>query len=215
MYSSSIKLDGYDLQNVPTSTGRADMLIRVMKNALYLPDKYNSKIGFLLFPNQKFLSELAQDLQIEDIKHKGFLISSKSQFFTNNPFKITSEHKLLQALYDSFLHPLEKSQDSLFSRKYLMNFHECISSLVEQGIPVYILHEEGSLIKNFDQLHNSEHERICIIVGDQVGFSDIDLEALPKKIIPLSLGKTSFLGSTTVTLIKWMIWFTQNTMHKP
>ena len=75
------------------------MLIRVMKNALYLPEEYNPEIGFLLFPNQQFLVELQQELQIDTLEDKGFLISSKSNYFhPNHSYKTVSEHELLQAL---------------------------------------------------------------------------------------------------------------------
>ncbi|MHA1111011.1 MAG: hypothetical protein ACTSRE_07900 [Promethearchaeota archaeon] len=215
MYSSSIKFEGYDLQNVPTSTGRADMLIRVMKNALYLPNEYNSEMGFLLFPNHQFLLELQKELQIEYVEEKGFLISSKSNFFAKDPHIKVSEHELLQALYNSFEQLAKPSKDSLFEKCFRLNFYECISSFVEQGIPIYFLNEEGTPIDTMDLFQNSEQEKICFVVGDQLGFSDIDLEALPKEITSISLGKTSFLGSTTISLIKWMIWLNQNTMHKP
>ena len=214
LYSSTIKFKGYDFQNVPTSTGRADMLIRVMKNALYLPDQYNSEIGFFLFPNQQFLLELQQELQINTLEEKGFLISAKSNYFANNSYKTVSEHELLQVLYNSFLHVTAPTKDSLFDKCYRSNFHKSISSLIELGFPVYFLNEEGTHVGKKDLFQNSEHGKICFVLGDQIGFSDIDQEALPKDITPISLGKTSFLGSTTITLIKWMIWLKQNNMHK-
>ncbi len=218
MYSSSIKFEGYDLENVPTSTGRADMLIRVIKNALYLPDDYNPEIGFLLFPNQQFLLEVQQKLQVDAIHERGFLISASSGYFAKNPPTTASEHELLQAFYNSFEQLSQPSKDSMFDKCIKLNFYECIFSFVEQEIPVYILNEEGMPIENVDLFHNTQQDRrcdkICLIVGDQIGFLDIDLEALPKSVIPISLGKTSFLGSTTITLVKWLIWHKQNSTHK-
>lgn len=214
MYSSSIKFDGFDLQNVPTSTGRADMLIRVMKNALYLPDDYSSETGFFLFPNQQFLLELQQKLQVDTLSEKGFLISSRSNYFQKNSHKRVSEHELLLALYNSCINLVEPYEGSLFDKCYPFTFHECISSFLEQGVPVYILQEEGTSIEKLSLFKKSEQEKICFVVGDQIGFSDFDLNALPKEIQPISLGKTPYLGSTTITLIKWIFWHNNNTKKK-
>ncbi|TFG20553.1 MAG: hypothetical protein EU530_03035 [Promethearchaeota archaeon] len=214
MYSSSIKFEGYDLHNVPTSTGRADMLIRVIKNTLYLPDDYNFEIGFLLFPNPQFLLEVQQKLQVDSLNEKGFLISAKSNYFTKNPYTIVSEHELLQALYNSFEQLTNPSKESLFDKYIQLNFYECIFSFVEQGIPVYILSEEGTPLEYLNLFQNAQQDRVCFVVGDQIGFLNVDLEALPKSVFPISLGKTSFLGSTTITLIKWIIWHKQNSTHK-
>jgi tRNA pseudouridine-54 N-methylase len=92
-----------------------------------------------------------------------------------------------------------------------LTFYECVSSFLEQGVPVYVLQEEGISFEKSDLFQKFEQKRICFVIGDQIGFSNIDLEKLPEGIQHISLGKTSFLGSTTITLIKWILWHNQNT----
>jgi tRNA pseudouridine-54 N-methylase len=203
LFSSTLKLLGYDLQNVPTSTGRADMIIRVIKNALYLPNGYNSEMGVIIFPNRDFLSNLSKKLGNEDYTKKGFLITSKAPYFFKQAFKIASEHELLESFYNSFLNIAE---NTMFYCSTSMNLYESMALFIQWGIPIFYLHEEGELIKNVGLFSKKKYNKMCFLIGDQIGFSEIDLQALPKEMTPISLGKTSYLGSTTVSLIKWIAW---------
>lgn len=212
MHSSTLKFRGVDLQNVPTSTGRADMIIRVMKSALYLVHEYNPDMGLILFPNLTFLSELAEYHHMEKIDTKGFLISFRSPFFRSHPIQLISEHTLLEILYESFSSLFQETTKSLFFKTTPLNFYENIEFLTEQGLKIFLLHEEGDLLDKgvlSSKSVSKKPEKICFVLGDQIGYSDIDLEALPSQIKAVSLGKTSFLGSTTITLIKWLLWHKQ------
>ena len=206
MYSSTIKIKDYDLQNVPTSTGRADVVIRVMKSALFQPEGYNPEIGFLLFPNPALLEDTAHSTELKQLNSKAFLITSESQYFQSESYRDFSEHELLQALYDSFLLLDNDSHNSLFHKQISSDIYECVNLLVEERIPVFLLHENGEVLENFNFLHDLSSEKICVILGDQVGYSDIDTTSFPPDVRHISIGNTSYLGSSTVTLLKWMIW---------
>jgi tRNA pseudouridine-54 N-methylase len=206
MYSSTLKFHGYDLQNVPTSTGRADMVIRVIKNALFLPNEYDSDMAVMLFPNPKFLSELQEHSKLKENPDKGYLISFKSAYFQNHPYEFSSEHVLLSILYSSFQNTQNIHFNSLFSTSCKEDFYEFLWYLEDQGVSVYLLDETGKNIEKGNDFLGNSSKKVCFILGDQVGFSEINRELLPKTIIPISLGKTSHLGSTIITLIKWIIW---------
>jgi tRNA pseudouridine-54 N-methylase len=206
MYSSTIKIENYDLQNVPTSTGRADVVIRVMKSALFCPKGYNPEIGLLLFPNHDLLETLAQSNGNKPIESRAFLISSESPYFQTVSYRDFSEHTLLQALYDSFLDLDNDSHKSLFHRQIPLDMYDCVKLIVKEKIAVFLLVENGKIIQNFDFLHEIPSEKICFILGDQIGYSDIDITLFPQDVKQISIGSTSYLGSSTVNLIKWMIW---------
>jgi len=200
LYSSTVKFKGYDLTNVPTSTGRADMLVRVIRNIIYSKNAFESKMGLVFFPNATFLAEVSEFSGLHD--RNAFLICPQSNYFQKSPFKISSEHELLNCFYESFLHLGDEFSDSLFFRTYSMNFYECIDILIENGIKMYLLHENGRIIRDFDETT----ERMSFLLGDQFGYNDLDLARLSSKVEGISLGATSYLGSSAITLIKWMLW---------
>ena len=200
LYSSTLKLNQIDLQNVPTSTGRADVIIRVMKSILFQPTGYNPEMGLILFPNASFISALA-DYHGDEMHTRGYLISSQSKLFQDESYLNASEHELLQQFYNSLLEKGNETQHSIFHKKITMNIYEYIQLLVDHGVSVYILHENGKLIRNFDNT-----KRTAFILGDQLGFTEVDVTKIHDSINPISLGSTSYLGSTTVSLLKWKIW---------
>lgn len=200
LYSSTIKFRDYDLTNVPTSTGRADMLIRVIRTIMYNKNTYESKMGLIFFPNANLLEELSEFSGGRDIN--SFLVCSRSSYFQNTPFKIPSEHELLTCFYESLMHLNQEYSDSLFYQSYSMNIYECIDTLVNNGVKAYLLHENGRIIKSFDK----SPKKKCFLLGDQLGYNDMDFTRFPSTLEKISLGSTSYLGSSAITLIKWMLW---------
>ncbi len=204
LYSSTLKLEGFDLQNVPTSTGRADVIIRAMKSVCFSPSGYNQDMGLLLFPNPMFLKEVANHHNLPKWDSKGFLVSSKSNLFQDLSFLQASEHMLLKEFYRSWFELDAGLSNSIFHYQFSENLYETVEMLVNFGYSTYLLHEDGKIIKQFD---NSR--RTCFILGDQLGYTHIDSSRFPDSVEPISIGKNSYLSSTTVSLIKWMNWENQ------
>ncbi|MBN2155962.1 MAG: hypothetical protein JW776_07965 [Candidatus Lokiarchaeota archaeon] len=205
-----MRFEGYDLRNVPTSTGRADVIMRVMKSALFNPNGYNSNIAFILFPNSTFLSELSRYLNHPPLNFNGFMISTNSPFFTRISCKNASEHSLLKAFYSSCKNVDSTTQkNTLFDRLVDLNIYECTAFLANNDVDSYLLVEGGTLIKEFNLGIPKVPKKMCFILGDQKGFSHLELEQFSPKIKRISLGTTSYLSSTTITLVKWILWKNQ------
>ncbi|MCP4762075.1 MAG: hypothetical protein GY870_09850 [archaeon] len=227
--SNSIKYKGYDFKNIPTSTGRADVLARIIIAALIEPNYINDSIGVWLFFNDAFFDELFDCLYNnhkiypnEEINGKfqpfSVLITSKSPYFLNQmriKKNFFSEYDILEALYNSFVGLYDNNyNNSIFTSINTDNLIQLSEDLIINGRNCFILEEDAPIDYvdhdiSIKQLISGKSKKIAFFLGDQLGYDDKTqdginklIKSYPQQIKKISVGKNSLLSSSVVLLIK-------------
>lgn len=227
--SSTIKFKSYDLRNIPTSTGRADVLSRFIVTALLKPSprpdslNFHNYAGVQIFFNEEFISELSQHLNdigksdtYRKLENFSVLITPKSPFFVhiNQTGKnFLSEHEILEIFYKSLEEITnDEFKYSLFTEVKFGNINASLTEWVKNGRKIYLLVEEGSfnVMDAEDFYFDCRKEDFVFIIGDQMGdhgISEGELEKQSSNINKISVGKQFQLASTVISLIKYKIKF--------
>lgn len=210
--TSTMNFKGYDLKNVPSTTGRADVIARIIMNALCGPKSLNRDIGIWIFYNKKFLGELheyfiSKGVPCNQPSEFSTLIDINASFFKNNPSQtLLSEQKLLNVLYNSFENINNQNfQKSLFTKVIPLGNTTDIINKMESERKIYVLYEETSLdLLNNQELLSPKQQKFLFFIGDQVGIEKC-FEFGLDKYSRVSLGIESQLASNIVLLIKYLL----------
>ena len=227
--SSTIKFKGYNLKNIPTSTGRADVLSRFIITALLKPSQrldslnFHNYAGVQIFFNEEFTLELSQYLNeigkpdtYKKLEKFSVLITPKSPFFVHiNQIgkKFLSEHEILETFYKSLEEITnDEFKNSLFTEVKFGNFNASLIEWVENGRKIFLLAEEESfnIMDSADFYFDCRKEDFVFIIGDQMGdfgISEGELEKQSNYIDKISVGREFQLASTVISLIKYKIKF--------
>jgi hypothetical protein len=207
--STTIKFEGYDFKNIPTSTGRADVVARFIQAVMCSPKGSNgsdSDMGVWILLNEKFISELNTYYSKKNTPFQPFscLVTSRSLFQGPSLFQglaqseiklesktLLSEIEILKRLYSSFEKPSVNTQNTgMFEPQERFEFAEVVEYLQDQDYSCFILQEnvEFDLLKTRrlrDLPANAttppyKNQKLAFIIGDQLGFLTSDLEELQK-----------------------------------
>lgn len=212
VYLSSIKFKGYDLKNVPSTTGRADVIARILMNALFGPKQLNYDVGVWVLYNKKFLAELRDFFIIKGISYNlpaefSTLIDSNANFFKNNPGQTSfSEQKILHVLYKSFENITNPDfQNSIITSIIPLSATSSLIEKMESERKIFVLFEDTplDLLKNQDLLC-SKQGKFLFFIGDQLGLENI-FELSLEKYKKVSLGFQSQLASNIILLIRYLV----------
>jgi len=227
--SSTIKFKGYDLKNIPTSTGRADVLSRFIITALLKPSQrldslnFHNYAGVQIFFNEEFTLELSQHLNeigksdtYRKLEKFSVVITPKSPFFVNvNRIgkKFLSEHEILEVFYKSLEEITNNDfNNSLFTEVKFGNINASLLEWVKSRRKIYLLVEGESfnIMDSADFYFDGRKEDFVFMIGDQMGdfgISESELEKQSNYINKISVGREFQLASTVISLIKYKIKF--------
>jgi tRNA (pseudouridine54-N1)-methyltransferase len=183
--SETIKLDNYTIKNIPGSTGRLDVISRCILAALLNNDSFDlnvkiwvflDKYGTLIFDPLllNYDSFPKNELKFTDY-FISFLVNKDPSEIINNPFK-----------------SVQKSQMSII---------KAIHQFQKNNYSQFILKEEG---EDFFKIRYELKERrnVLFIIGSQEDdFLDSD-GLLALKIPTISIGRSSYLASSVIKLLK-------------
>ncbi|MHA1729754.1 MAG: hypothetical protein ACTSWY_13650 [Promethearchaeota archaeon] len=191
--SSSIKYKGYNWKNIPVSTGRADVLARVIIAALIKPPlnnnfsennsiQSNNSCGIMIFPNNTFITELSDFLLSKNenkngnkLKQFSVMITLEALFFVkaiSNEKTLFSELEILQALYKSFENINNpKYGNSIFSCICSGDILSSIENMMKKGRICYIFDENADedIFENKINGFKDISHKFVFLIGDQTG----------------------------------------------
>jgi tRNA (pseudouridine54-N1)-methyltransferase len=186
--SNTIKIDKYNIKNIPGSTGRLDVISRCILAALTKTDSFDEDVEIWVF-----------------LDRYGTFIFNPDFFnydnFPKNELRFT----------DYFVYILQKSpnKEKHFNplstlKQSQMGFIEAIRHFQRLNYSLYILQEEGSDF--FTILENIRRQKnMVFILGSQEDEFLTSEELLALKIPTISIGNKSYLASSVIRLLKLLI----------
>jgi tRNA (pseudouridine54-N1)-methyltransferase len=184
--SSTVKIDNFNIKDIPGSSGRLDVISRCILAALFDEER------------------LERDIQIWVFLDKYGTYIFESNALSKDFFPI-SELKLSENFVQLILKITKKntSQSStLNSIAYSkLDFFSALKKLEESKYKIILLNEAGD---NFQDIFSklNKDEKLLFIIGDQTG-EIVNAEQFKDfNHINMSLGYQSYLASTVIRLIK-------------
>jgi tRNA (pseudouridine54-N1)-methyltransferase len=184
--SSTVKIDNFNIKDIPGSSGRLDVISRCILAALFDEER------------------LERDIQIWVFLDKYGTYIFESNTLSKDFFPI-SELKLSENFVQLILKITKKntSQSStLNSIAYSkLDFFSALKKLEESKYKIILLNEAGD---NFQDIFSklNKDEKLLFIIGDQTG-EIVNAEQFKDfNHINMSLGHQSYLASTVIRLIK-------------
>ncbi|MFX0046834.1 MAG: hypothetical protein ACFE8G_01575 [Candidatus Hermodarchaeota archaeon] len=184
--STTVDIDNYTIKDIPSSSGRLDVISRCILSALINDDALEKNIQIHVF-----------------LDNYGTFIFD-SNLFNNEYFP---KNEIL--LTDFFVDLIKKTKKQeknfetpLASVKYSeLDIINAIKNFVEKKYKIYVLNENGIDFKKvFEEL--SSKDNLLFILGDQSGDLVKNEELKKLNLTNLSLGNRSYLASSTIRLIK-------------
>ncbi|MFX0024740.1 MAG: hypothetical protein ACFE9S_20700 [Candidatus Hermodarchaeota archaeon] len=186
--SKTVKLDRYNIKDIPGSSGRLDVMSRCILATLIDNDRFemNSQIWVFLDNYGTFI--FSSDNLIYDEFPKNEILFT--DYFV----------KLIQT--SDILPPPPNPLNSI--KRSNMGIIKAIKHFKRLKYNLYILQEQG---KDFWTILNSikEKENILFLLGSQEDDFLNSVELLELKIPSLSLGNRSYLASSVIRLLKLYI----------
>lgn len=182
--SSTVNLQNYTIKDIPGSSGRLDVISRVILDAILTDNKLEN-----------------------DIEIWVFLDSYGTFVFTSNDFEEESFPKNEIALTDYFVKLILKKQDQLNKnplhkvKSVKSDAFNALKHYFDLNYQIFEMDENG---KDFYSIFNEldQNSNLLFIIGNQNG-EMINLEELINyKIRRISLGIQSYLASSVIRLIK-------------
>lgn len=184
--STTVDIDNYTIKDIPSSSGRLDVISRCILSALINDDALEKNIQIHVF-----------------LDNYGTFIFD-SNLFNNEYFP---KNEIL--LTDFFVDLIKKTKKQeknfetpLASVKYSeLDIISAIKNFVKKKYKIYVLNENGIDFKKvFEEL--SSKDNLLFILGDQSGDLVKNEELKKLNLTNLSLGNRSYLASSTIRLIK-------------
>jgi tRNA (pseudouridine54-N1)-methyltransferase len=178
--SNTVNLNNYNIKDIPGSSGRLDVISRVILAAL--------------FSNH----ELERNTQIWV-----FLDNYGTYIFDSEKISVENFPMTEILLTDHFVKYIQKKENVLLnSVDYLKtDIFQSIDFFHKKKYKTYILNENG---ENFQKhLSNiNQHDNLLFIIGDQSGDLIDSEQLINRNLINISFGKQLYLASSTIRLIK-------------
>ena len=187
--SNTVDLTNYNIKDIPGSSGRLDVISRVILATLmnnYEIEKdiqiwiFLDRYGVLKFDSNKFS---IQSFPTNEIK----LTDKIVQFIRNIEMGIKRNN--------NFSNSIEFLQTDIFFE---------IKRFLRNGYKIFVLKEDGApYLNSFRDL--TVDDKVLFILGDQSGklLESEDLENL--NLIKISIGEQSYLASSVIRLIKLLL----------
>lgn len=186
--SKTVKLDKYNIKDIPGSSGRLDVISRCVLAALIRNDNFDENIQIWIF-----------------LDHFGSFI------FTPDNFMYEEFPKNEILLTDYFIDVIQKN----FNEKQPLNplstlkksnkgIVEAVKHFKKLNYTIYILQEQGKdFFTQFSII--KKQEKIVFIIGSQEDEFLNSEELLELKVSRLSFGDQSYLASSIIRLLKLYI----------
>jgi len=184
--SKTVDIDNYTIKDIPSSSGRLDVISRCIISALINDDVLEKNIQIHVFLEKYgtfiFYSNLFKN---ESFPKNEILLTD---FFVDFIKKTNKQEKYFNNPLDSIIY------------SNLDIFH-AIKNFVKKKYKIYVLNENGMDFKKvFEEL--SPKDNLLFILGDQSGDLLKNKELKKLNLTNLSLGNRSYLASSTIRLIK-------------
>ncbi len=184
--SGTVDIGKYTIKDIPGSSGRLDVISRCILSAL----------------------TIGTDLE-ENIQIWVFLDRYGTFVFDSNLFNDKSFPKNEILLTDFFVEFIKKTnkeekypETPLDSIKYSkLDIFDAIKNFVKKKYKIYVLNENGKDFKKVFEEKNPK-DNLLFILGDQSGDILNNKELKMLNLVDISLGKRSYLASSTIRLIK-------------
>ncbi len=184
--SKTVNIDGYNIKDIPGSSGRLDVISRCILVALMARDNFENDLQIWVF-----------------LDHYGTFIFNPEFFdygsFPKNELLFTDYFvNFIQNYHTNgelSLNPLNSINGSK------LNIIEAIQHFQKLKYNLYILHEDG---QDFLELLSSikEKDNIVFIIGSQEDEFLKSKELRAYKIPTISIGDQSYLASSVIRLLK-------------
>jgi tRNA (pseudouridine54-N1)-methyltransferase len=184
--SSTVKIDNFNIKDIPGSSGRLDVISRCILAALFDSDRLERDIQIWIF-----LDKYGTYIFESNALSKDFFPISElklSENFVELILKTTEQN----SAQSNPLKPVVFSKLDLFS---------ALNKFEESKYKIILLDEEGDNYQDiFSELNKDE--KLLFIIGDQTG-KIVNAEQFKNfNLINMSLGHQSYLASTVIRLIK-------------
>lgn len=187
--STTVDIDNYTIKNIPSSSGRLDVISRCILSALINDDVLEKNVQIYVFLE----------------KYGTFIF--RSNLFNNESFP--KNEILLTDLFVDFIKKTKK-QENYFNTQLDSIIHSnldifhAIKNFVKKKYKIYVLSENGIDFKKvFEEL--SSKDKLLFILGDQSGDLLKNEELKKLNLTNLSLSSRSYLASSTIKIVKMLI----------
>ncbi len=182
--SSSVDISNYSIKDIPGSTGRLDVIARIILAALLDGNSFDKNIQLWIFLD----------------KYGTFVFDSEVLNYGTFP---KNELILTNCFVNLIRKDLNNSKDIAnplaLIKRINSNFFEELKRFRELNYGIYVLREKGEQFSNYlSDLKSKTH--LLFVVGNQTG-DFLNAEEL-SNFTSLSLGSNSYLGSSVIRLIK-------------
>ena len=186
--SKTVKVDNYNIKDIPGSSGRLDVISRCILATLIGNNHFEKDVQIWVF-----------------LDHYGTFIFSSDYFnyktFPKNELLFTDNFVgVIQSLYkkDQSFNPLNTL------KKSNMDILDAIKHFKKLDYNIYILQEQGKdFFTQFSVI--KRQEKIVFIIGSQEDEFLNSEELLTLKVSRLSFGNQSYLASSIIRLLKLYI----------
>ncbi|MFW9820805.1 MAG: hypothetical protein ACFFE5_14440 [Candidatus Thorarchaeota archaeon] len=186
--SKTVKIEKYNIKNIPGSSGRLDVISRCILAALIKNNNFEKNVQIWVFLDRYGTFIFSSD----DFNYKNF---PKNEILFTDYFV-----KVIQSLYieDQLFNPLSAV------KKSDMGIIEAIQHFKKLNYNIFILREQGEdFFKKLSTI--KEQEMNVFILGSQEDEFLNSEELRTLKISSLSFGDQSYLASSIIRLLKLYI----------
>ncbi len=184
--SATVDIGKYTIKDIPGSSGRLDVISRCILSALTTGADLEENIQIWVFLDKYGTFVFDSDLFNDESFPKNEILLT--DFFVEYIKKTKKEEKY--------------PETPLNSVKYSkLDIFNAIKNFVEKKYKVFALNENGKDFKEvFEELNSKDN--LLFIIGDQSGDLLNNKELKKLNLVDISLGKRSYLASSTIRLIK-------------
>ena len=184
--SATVDISKYTIKDIPGSSGRLDVISRCILSALTLNNKLEKDVQIWVFLDKYGTFIFDSDLFNDELFPKNEILLT--DFFVEFIKKTKKGEKLPETPLDS----IKYSKLDIF---------DAIKNFVEKKYKIFALNENGKDFKDVFEEMNSK-DNLLFILGDQSGDLLNNKELKKLNLVDISLGKRSYLASSTIRLIK-------------
>jgi tRNA (pseudouridine54-N1)-methyltransferase len=183
--SDTVNLKNYTIKDIPGSSGRLDVISRNILAALLKQGEFSQNTQIWVFLE-------GYGTYIFDVDKLDYERFPKSEIFLTDQFVDLIENHNKKVVG---LEGVKCVQKDIFT---------ALDELNLKGFEFYVLKEQGEDLSNYLKNHKISEQALFLIGNQQGGF--VESPRLEKyNFISLSLGPISYLGSSTLRLVKILI----------
>ncbi|MFX1339482.1 MAG: hypothetical protein ACFFDK_12790 [Promethearchaeota archaeon] len=186
IYSATVDIVNFNIKDIPGSSGRLDVISRCVLAALLGDNEFDKDIQVWVFLKKYGTYIFDSNVLNYDTFPKNELM------FTNHFVDLIRNRYSRNTLENNPLRLVSASEKEV---------SDVLKELINLNYKVYIMHEDGQDF--FTNLNNLVQEKdLAFIIGNQSGEIMNIEESLTLVLPKFSLGKTSYLASSVIRLLK-------------